>query len=135
MCCIRFDADEIVANLLACKYLTERQRISLSDIRNYCRELDQVLPGYVFFEMMPEDIARAAIIYSDYCIWDSTRQTLRLKENGIYPDRERVNALFSSYLAEAIADFTDYFVETQLSGKKDQSFYDWMVERLPALSC
>lgn len=131
MCGIRVDAEELIGNLLACKSLTESMPICMENILNYQKGLKEILPDFVFFETDLESILRASRVYKDYCIFDCDNQCLYLKDNDFHPDRQKVNLLYPQYLASAIYNYTEYFVEIKLKDK-DMYYFEWKLAKIKA---
>jgi hypothetical protein len=57
MCCQRFSAEVLLANIYGSPEYKENTGILIHDfIKNYCRYLDNILPGCNFYRMSEDDI-------------------------------------------------------------------------------
>jgi hypothetical protein len=90
MCCQRFNAEVLLANIYGSPEYKENTGIQIQDfIKNYCRYLDNILPGCNFYRMSEDDI-NDYVEKSKYIFaWeDESKKKLLAKSR---PEREKFN--------------------------------------------
>lgn len=137
---IRVETEVIVGNILGSPYMEEFFGISLTDINLYCKELRGILPDFVFFDSIYNkmdvdwyDLLRSVELYKYYCKVEVETKKIYLLRDEIRIDRQKVNLLYPSQIAEAIEMFTDYWVwnlKRVKSGEEHMYLNEWLLEQL-----
>jgi hypothetical protein len=78
MCCQRFPADVLLANVFGSSRYKENQVIPVYDfLKKYCRHLNTILSGSNFFEISENDIESCAARYKGILEWvDDSKEYL-----------------------------------------------------------
>ncbi len=127
MCCIRMDSRELVGNFLGCEELDVRQRIDMEALHEYCKQMRQVLPGYVLFENSLSEVRKGTELWESFANWDAENQAFYLKTED-HPSLQKINGIYPNYLSKTIEEYTEYFV-CRYTNKTEKSFLEWFLDK------
>jgi hypothetical protein len=85
MCCLRFDADVLLANIYGSPSYKKSMEIHIYKfLEDYCNYLNNILPGYKFYNTSKEDIEDFVHQYNGIFRWkDETNKVILEAEEGV----------------------------------------------------
>lgn len=109
MCCLRFDADVLLANIANAIEKSEKQEklreFPISFLKTYCKYLDNVMGGYKFFEIDQKDIDNMVHRYEDN--YTCKNGNIEIKKA---PNLEFFNQQYPEYVADTMECAADICV-------------------------
>jgi hypothetical protein len=89
MCCLRFNADVLLANIYGSPSYKKDMEIDIYDLlEDYCGHLNSILPGYKFYNKSEKDIEDFVLKYHSIFKWkdEKNRRILQAEEGIFKPD-------------------------------------------------
>jgi hypothetical protein len=109
MCCLRFNADVLLANMAhvidSHKNQKWRREFPASFLKTYCEHLDTIIGGYKFFEIDNQDIVAAVHRYKNNYTYENGKITIKEA-----PDVDLFNQQYPDYIASKIKFAADVCV-------------------------
>jgi hypothetical protein len=87
MCCLRFDADVLLANVYGSSRYKKGMEIRIVKfLEYYTSYLNSIFPGYKFYNKSKEDIDEVVRQYHGILKWKNNEKVLEAEEGIINPD-------------------------------------------------
>jgi hypothetical protein len=87
MCCLRFDADVLLANVYGSSRYKKDMEIRIVEfLKDYTNYLDSIFPGYKFYSKSKEDIDEVVRQYRGIFKWKENEKVLETKGKTLNPD-------------------------------------------------
>jgi hypothetical protein len=116
VCCNVIQAEQIMSNLVGAQVLSSGQTISFSEIKEYCRGMSRLIPGYVYFDVAPDRISRAvnSCFSKSLCV---SQEGEDLHIRFLADSDDIITPSFNSSLSESQHDLVDSYTKYFLSKK------------------
>lgn len=107
MCCVRFDIDVLLVNIFGSPQYKDGMEIPIQQfIKKYCGFLNDIIPGYTFFETSKDDIDDCVRQYNAVFRWkDDHKDQLQAKADML--NRDKFNQIYPDTIAKKLCWVAD----------------------------